>query len=228
MRQYRFINEDFVPNDKIIPLVVEFIPMNLEQGRRVTSEQIILELKQNNFVLTQSTLIRKMKRWGFSWGKLLERDVRRRAAKNIEGRQQYLQNLDALAKKGYDKRIYLDESYVNENHSFNEGWYISSEYRRIFKKSGPGKRIAMVGAVANTRWLGIDQKFTDAALKKKNHEGIYEYKSIAYWDIAGKKKLLRKTLEKNQTILIHRAIQVRRVKKVNQKAREEILRMIFS
>ena len=198
MRQYRFISDDLVSDEEIIPLVVNFIQDNLAKGRRVTSEDIIHELKQRGTELNKRTLIRKMKRWGFSWGKLVERDIRRETAENLLKRDAYLQNLLTLEAKGYNLRVYIDESYVNQNHSFNEGWYISPEIRRIYKKSGLGRRIAIVGAITRDGWLGKGQKFTEDKLKMKSQQGTHEYESIAYWDIQEKKRSQKKSSKVEQ------------------------------
>ena len=62
MRKYRFLWQG-PPDETTVPTVTNFIQENLAQGRRVTAEEIILKLKEQNIELKKRTLIRKMNRW---------------------------------------------------------------------------------------------------------------------------------------------------------------------
>jgi len=112
LRKYRFVSDESVADEKIIPIIVDFIKRNLEEGKRVTSDDILSKLDQENISISKSTVIRKMKRWGFCWGKLTERDIRRKTNENIKKRNEYLQQLQALERGGYGPRVYIDVTKV--------------------------------------------------------------------------------------------------------------------
>ena len=89
---------------------------------------------------------RRLKEWGLVYGALSEKDVRRLSLTVLEKRLQYLEELAKSDRDGY-QRVYIDESYVVENHAIIKGWHDPSFESIIHTKSGNGRRIAVIGAI---------------------------------------------------------------------------------
>lgn len=72
--------------------------------------------------------------------------------------------------------VYVDESYINENHSFLKGWYLpEAQGRYIFKPSGKGRRIVLVAALTEKGWAGAIQKNIEKNLIDPKKDGTHFY-----------------------------------------------------
>ena len=185
-RNYRFLFDTLIPNTYFEKFMNEIIS-RLNKGQTVTANYLKLILENDGINVNKKTIIRKLKSWNFQWGTLNERDRRKREEAAIKKRIKYLNQLLELEKLGFTHRIYLDESYVHQNHSLNKGWFFSDIQRAIYKKTGRGKRIAMVAAVGSEGWVPMKSEGLEEALKTKNSEGLFESGSILYWEVSSEK-----------------------------------------
>lgn len=96
-----------------------------------------------------------------------------------------MMKLKALENNGLE-RIYLDESFLHEYHSHSKGWFVPEE-REIWKPTGLGRRIAIMGAITESGWLGVNYGNLERELKIPQ-EQVYEHKSIRYWLVNKKKE----------------------------------------
>ena len=131
---------------------------NLE-GRYITLESIgsFLKEKSPNESFHISTLARTGESWGFEFGKgtrtqhLIETDC------VIAARQNYLRKIrNNRISNGFNTirpEVYLDESYINKNHSNDFVWYSSEDGPWIQKPTGKGERLIIINAI-DSRWLG--------------------------------------------------------------------------
>ena len=68
-----------------------------------------------------------LNRWSLQFGILNARDIRRQTQEILDWKLDYLkliQDNDNLELERRFNRVYLDESYINANHSFMKGWHI--------------------------------------------------------------------------------------------------------
>jgi transposase len=133
---------------------------NLE-GSHITLEMIQDFLQDNaskpkkSFHL--STLARTLDRWGFEFGKGTRTQHLKEKDTIVVARQQYLRKIRANRgpKEGSTVRseVYLDESYVNNNHSNDFIWYSTDDGPWIQKPTGKGERLIIMNAITSNGWV---------------------------------------------------------------------------
>ncbi len=131
---------------------------NLE-GRHITLETIRSFLQENSpeesFHL--STLARTLDRWGFEFGKGTRTQHLKEKDSIVVARQHYLrrmrQNRIASGSRLLRPEVYLDESYVNKNHSKDFVWYSSEDGPWIQKPTGKGERLIIMNAITQEGWV---------------------------------------------------------------------------
>ena len=130
-----------------------------QEGCHITLESIrdFLQEKSSAESFHISTLARTLDRWGFEFGKgtrtqhLKEKDyiitARRRYLRKIRG------NRTAKNNKSIRAEVYLDESYVNKNHSNDFTWYSGEDGAWIQKPTGKGERLIIMNAMTKDGWV---------------------------------------------------------------------------
>ncbi|MEN8236751.1 MAG: hypothetical protein ABFQ95_04320 [Pseudomonadota bacterium] len=131
---------------------------NLE-GSHITLETIRDYLNEssadNSFHLT--TLSRTLDRWGFEFGKGKRTQHLKEKDSVIVARQQYLRRKRAnrlSGKQGIIRpEVYLDESYINKNHSNDYTWYFGEDGPWVQKPTGKGERLIIINAITSNGWV---------------------------------------------------------------------------
>ena len=188
-RKNRFIQGKEIPVTYKERFEIE-IRRGLEKGMRLTSSYFKNILFEDHILVSNDTIMRKLRDWGLRWGSLTEKDFRRKtdAVTNLRGI--YLKRLKELDQDKSRERVYLDESFIHKNHSFSKGWFISNENKNIYKPMGLGGRIAIMGAITRQGWLGTrpqNLKLSLSILRSNNGTKIHCYKSIKYWEVQNSK-----------------------------------------
>ncbi len=113
------------------PIVRQFIRTENLGGRRVSIERVLKFLKSEHEVdIPKTTFWRALNRWGFTHGEGRRRDSLKEQDRVIMARRNYLRtklsnrNLDGTLKR---PEVYLDETYVNKNHSCRFTWYLDED-----------------------------------------------------------------------------------------------------
>jgi transposase len=131
---------------------------NLE-GRHITLESIreMLQEKSPNESFHLSTLSRTLDRWGFEFGKGIRTQHLKEKDYIVVARQHYLrkmrENRSSSSGKLIRPEVYLDESYVNKNHSNDLVWYSSEDGPWIQKPTGKGERLIIMNAITADGWV---------------------------------------------------------------------------
>ena len=131
---------------------------NLE-GRHITLESIrtFLQEKSPDESFHLSTLARALDRWGFEFGKGTRTQHLKEKDYIVVARQHYLrtmrQNRIASGSRLIRPEVYLDESYVNKNHSNDFIWYSSEDGPWIQKPTGKGERLIIMNAITKDGWV---------------------------------------------------------------------------
>ena len=131
---------------------------NLE-GRHITLENIKWFLTERapkeSFHL--STLARTLDRWGFEFGKGTRTQPLKEKDHVIVARQRYLRrmrrNRSAKSAPLLRPEVYVDESYINKNHSNDFVWYSTEDGPWIQKPTGKGERLIMLNAMTSQGWV---------------------------------------------------------------------------
>ena len=110
-----------------------------------------------------------MKRLGFKWGRGKRSNIQAKSAKNIQKWKQlycnsYIQN--KLSKHPL-QNVWLDETYVNKNHTTEYTWYVSEMGGRTGTPSSRGARWIVVNAGTKNGWIEGAERYSKEIAKKK-------------------------------------------------------------
>ncbi|MBI5345573.1 MAG: transposase [Chlamydiae bacterium] len=130
---------------------------NLE-GKFITLESIrdLLPADSLGKSIHISTLARTLDRWGFEFGKGTRTQHLKEKDYVIAARQRYLRKIrNNRSKDGIMIRpeVYLDESYVNKNHSNDFTWFFGEDGPWIQKPTGNGDRLIIMNAITHEGWV---------------------------------------------------------------------------
>jgi transposase len=130
---------------------------NLE-GRHITLETIgnFLRDTSPNESFHVSTLARTLDRWGFEFGQGTRTQHLKEKDSIVVARQHYLRKMRAnrlLNPSLIRPEVYLDESYVNKNHSNDFVWYSNEDGPWIQKPTGKGERLIIMNAITQEGWV---------------------------------------------------------------------------
>ncbi len=135
---------------------------NLE-GLHITLETIRdylkeVSLDQSDELFHISTLARTLDRWGFEFGKGTRTQHLKEKDYVVAARHRYLRKMRDNRLKGSMEEtirpeIYLDETYVNKNHSNDFVWYSGDDGPWIQKPTGNGERLIIINAISKNGWV---------------------------------------------------------------------------
>ena len=133
-----------------------------------------------------STLARTLDRWGFEFGKgkrtqhLKEKDhviaARRRYLRRMRNNRKNLKELKTIRPE-----VYLDESYVNKNHSNDFVWYSGEDGPWIQKPTGKGERLIIVNAITCNGWVPEAKLVFKSSRKTGDYHGQMNYELFSKW-----------------------------------------------
>lgn len=129
------------------------------------------------------TLGRALDRWGFTFGKgtrsahLKEKDY------VVAARRRYLRAKLSNRKDDdvYRTEVYLDESYVNKNHSNDYIWYSDDDGPWVQKPTGKGERLIIMNAITQKGWVPNAKLVFKSTKKTGDYHGQMNYDLFAKW-----------------------------------------------
>jgi transposase len=170
----------FVLSDSILPIVREEVRSQNLRGQRVSAEKLrTLLCDEYKLEVASATFWRALKRWGFAHGTGKRRCALKEQPYVLQARREYLRrkrgnrNPDGTVKR---PEIYLDETYVNKNHSNQLTWYREEDGPWVNKPSGVGPRLIVVNAIGRNGWI----KKADLVFQAKKRTG--DYHGQMNWD----------------------------------------------
>jgi len=169
----------------IQPIVRQFIRAENLGGRRVSIERVASYLYTEHGIETpKTTLWRAFKRWGFTHGEGRRRDSLKEQSRVILARRDYLRakranrNSDGTLKR---PEVYLDETYINKNHSSQFTWYLDDDGPLVNKPSGVGPRLIVVHAVTKDGWVEGAQLVFEAKKRTGDYHGQMNWDNFSKW-----------------------------------------------
>lgn len=128
------------------------------EGIHISLETIQSFLKEKSPHQTYhiSTLARTLDRWGFEFGKGTRTQHLKEKDHIVSARQRYLRNMRSNRDpngKSIRPEVYLDESYINKNHSNDFIWYSSEDGPWVQKPTGKGERLIILNAITINGWV---------------------------------------------------------------------------
>jgi len=105
-----------------------------------------------------ATLARTLSRWGFEFGQGTRSQHLKEKDHVIAARQHYIRKKRNNRAPGGDANtirpeVYLDESYVNKNHSNDFIWYSGEDGPWVQKPTGKGERLIIINAITKYGWV---------------------------------------------------------------------------
>lgn len=178
---------------------------NLE-GKYITLESIrkFLQEDQPNDICHPSTLARTLDRWGFEFGKGIRTQHLKEKDHVVAARQNYLRKV-RRNRSGTDGTIrpvvYLDETYVNKNHSKDFTWYFGEDGPWIQKPTGNGERLIILNAIPKDGWVPNAKTIFNSLRKTGDYHGQMNMGIFQKWF---QEKLLP-NIPKNSLIILDNA-----------------------
>ncbi len=131
-----------------------------QKGEYITLETIrqFLQEIQSDESFHIATLARTLDRWGFEFGKGTRSQHLKEKDHVIAARQRYLRKKrgNRVSGRGLETirpEVYLDESYVNKNHSNDFIWYSGEDGPWVQKPTGKGERLIIINAITKDSWV---------------------------------------------------------------------------
>jgi transposase len=160
---------------------------NLE-GRHITLESIrsfLNEISSTEKSFHISTLARTLDRWGFEFGKGIRSQYLKEKDHIVLARQNYLRkmrrNRIVRSEKTRRPEVYLDESYVNKNHSNDFVWYSNEDGPWIQKPTGKGERLIIINAVTKDGWVPDAKVVFKSTRKTGDYHGQMNWNLFQKW-----------------------------------------------
>lgn len=185
--------------------VRKFIRDTNNHGQQVTIDIISKKLSEIiDFKIAPTTLWRTLIRWGFEFGKGIRSAHLKESEQIIIKRRRYLR--EKIANRNPDgttirPEIYLDESYVNRNHSRDDTWYYGEDNGLISKPTGKGERFVIINAVHKDGWIPNAKLVFKANKKASDYHRNMNWKEFSEWF----KKQLLPNIPKNSLIILDNA-----------------------
>jgi hypothetical protein len=157
-------------------VVRDFIRHANQRGQYITLSSIaeLIRAKEPDTGFHPVTLARTLDRWGFEFGKGKRSQHLKEKDEVIALRQKYLRRIRANRDRqgsAIRPEIYLDESYVNKNHSNDFTWYSGEDGPWVQKPSGKGERLIILHAMSSTGWVRGAKRVFQAKRKTGDYHG---------------------------------------------------------
>jgi len=153
-----------------------------------------------------STLARTLNRWGFEFGKGTRSQHLKEKDHVVAARQRYLRIMRNNRKPEFKEgtiypEVYLDESYVNKNHSNDFIWYSGEDGPWVQKPTGKGERLIILNAITQCGWVPGAKLVFKSTKKTGDYHGQMNLELFRKWFI---EKLLP-NIPKNSNIIMDNA-----------------------
>jgi len=163
----------------------QFVRNANSHAQQVTIEIIAKYLTEKYHCnIATSTLWRTLIRWGFEFGTGTRSAHLKETERIIIKRRQYLrQKLENRNPDGTTicPEIYLDESYINKNHSRDDTWYSSEDSPTISKPTGKGERLIIVNAIGSKGWVPNAKWVFKASKRTGDYHGSMNWTVFHKW-----------------------------------------------
>jgi transposase len=171
--------------DSLQTITREYVRKANREGKYITLEMLCQHLKaiDPGQEFSIRTLGRALDRWGFTFGKGTRTQRLKEKDHVVAARQRYLRRKRAN-RKGEDTlrpEVYLDESYVNKNHSNDFVWYFDDDGPWIQKPTGKGERLIILNAITRDGWVPGAKRTFKSTKKTGDYHGQMNQELFTKW-----------------------------------------------
>lgn len=167
------------------PVVRSIVRAANLKGQRVSLGRLRKALAEEcEAKIPTATLWRTLARWGFSYGEGRRRCALREQSYVVNARRKYIRikrenrNADGSLKR---PEVYLDETYINKNHSARFTWYQEKDGPWVNKPSGVGPRLIIVNAITADGWVDGAQLVFEAKKRTGDYHGQMDWENFSKW-----------------------------------------------
>jgi len=163
----------------------DYVRQANREGMYITLEMLCQHLKiiKPEQEFSVRTLGRALDRWGFTFGKGTRTQRLKEKDHVVAARHRYLRRKRAN-RKGEDticSEVYLDESYVNKNHSNDFVWYFDDDGPWIQKPTGKGERLIIINAITKDGWVPGAKLIFKSTKKTGDYHGQMNQELFTKW-----------------------------------------------
>lgn len=169
-------------------LVRTFIRSANKNGEYITLAAIrdFLQEESGDESFHRATLARTLNRWGFEFGQGTRSQHLKEKDHVIAARQRYIRKKRNNRAPGGDANtirpeVYLDESYVNKNHSNDFIWYSGEDGPWVQKPTGKGERLIIVNAITKSGWVPDAKLVFKSTTKTGDYHGQMNWELFEKW-----------------------------------------------
>jgi transposase len=172
-------------SDSLQTVTREYVRKANREGMYITLEMLCHHLKEIDpgQEFSVRTLGRALDRWGFTFGKGTRTQRLKEKDHVIAARQRYLRR-KRENRKGEDTirpEVYLDESYVNKNHSNDFVWYFDDDGPWIQRPTGKGERLIIINAITKDGWVPGARLTFKSTKKTGDYHGQMNHELFTKW-----------------------------------------------
>ncbi|MBT6004756.1 MAG: hypothetical protein HOG79_03480, partial [Prolixibacteraceae bacterium] len=168
--------------------VRSYIRTTNKKGEHITLTNIqdLLKKNYNAEPFPIATLARTLNRWGFEFGKGTRSQHLKEKDHVIAARRRYLRKMRANRQKPKNNdmtrtEVYLDESYVNKNHSNDFIWYSGEDGPWVQKPTGNGERLIIINAITISGWVSGSKLIFKSTRKTGDYHGQMNWNLFKKW-----------------------------------------------
>lgn len=176
------------PPWRIQPALETVVRQEIRQRNRMGSHVSIRSLsswlEEHYEKIPSATLGRALRRMGFVFGSSRRKSELRERDDVLIARRTYLRaKLANRNPQGATLRpeVYLDESYVNVNHSSERTWYFAEEGPWVGKPAGKGRRLILVQAITSHGWVPGAKLVFEAKKRTGDYHGQMNFENFQKW-----------------------------------------------
>jgi transposase len=154
------------------------------QGSHISVRNLAHWLSEYYEEVPRATLGRALQRMGFVYGQARQRAALRERDEVVIARRAYLRAKRANRHAhGSTVRpeVYLDESYINVNHTTPRTWYFAEDGPWVHKPSGKGPRLIIVHAMTTAGWVPGAQLVFQAKRRTGDYHGQMDFANFRRW-----------------------------------------------
>lgn len=168
------------------PVVRQYIRSQNLKGLHVSVDLVRQHLEKNNpdYNFPTTTLWRTLSRWGFTYGTGKRRSALKERDYVILARRRYLRQKRLNRKSDGSvvrSEVYLDETFINRNHSNQFTWYFDEDGPDVNKPAGKGERLIVVNAITRDGWVENARLVFEAKKRTGDYHGQMDWCNFSKW-----------------------------------------------
>ncbi|MDZ7695379.1 MAG: hypothetical protein U5R49_00120 [Deltaproteobacteria bacterium] len=174
-----------VPSN-LLPIVRKYIRSRNLGGLHVSVDLVRKYLAERNAEhnFPATTLWRTLSRWGFTYGTGKRRSALKERDYVILARRRYLRQKRLNRKSNGSllrPEVYLDETFINRNHSNQFTWYFDDDGPEVNKPAGKGQRLIVVDAITREGWVQNARLVFEAKRRTGDYHGQMDWGNFSKW-----------------------------------------------